>query len=178
MASSNKGGYDCEFVSTPAKSLECSICLLVLRNPHVIGCCGNHFCEPCIGRVQRDKKPCPLCNSPDFSSMLHKGVMREVKSLEVYCPQKSLGCIWKGELGKIDCHENVGSRDSGCGYLAMDCTYQCGDRFLRKDLKRHEEEDCPERPVDSQIGQLAAQMREVLSESRKVKTELKQQVRP
>ncbi len=171
MASS-KGGYDFEFVSTPAKNLECSICLLILKNPHVIGCCGNHFCDPCISRVLRDKKPCPLCNAPTFTSMLHKGVMREVNSLEVYCPQKALGCIWKGELGKIECHENVGSRDSGCGYLSLACANRCGGEFFRKDLKKHEEEDCPERPIDNQIGQLAAQLKMVITESQKLKAEL------
>ena len=103
--------------------------------------------------------------------------MREVNALEVYCPQRALGCTWKGELGKIECHENVGSRDSGCGYLKMECTYMCGENLLRRDLKRHEEEECPERPVDSQISQLAAQMKVMLLESRKVQTELTLQVR-
>ena len=174
----SKGGYDCDFVTAPATHLECSICLLVLRNPHVIGCCGNHFCEPCIGRVQRDKKPCPLCNDPDLSSMLHKGVKREVNSLEVYCPQKALGCDWKGELGKIECHEILGSRDSGCGYLTMECTYQCGGEVFRKDLVKHEEEDCPERPTkDHDIDQLATQLKAVITESQRVKIELTQQVK-
>lgn len=103
--------------------------------------------------------------------------MREVNSLEVHCPQKAQGCTWKGELGKVECHQNVGSRDSGCGYLVMPCSYQCGGEFLRRDLKRHEEEECPERPVDSQIGQLAAQLKRVVSDSENLKTEFTRKVR-
>ena len=40
-----RGGYDCEFVERP-KELEtdCPICLLVLREPFQVTCCGNSFC--------------------------------------------------------------------------------------------------------------------------------------
>lgn len=163
--SSHKGGYDFEFVSPPPKSLECSICLLTLKEPHVISCCGNHYCKACIGRVQRDKKPCPLCNDPEYSIMLHKGVMREVNSLVVYCPQKKDGCPWSGEMGQLKCHENLGSRDSGCGYVKLDCRHGCdGGRFLRKDIARHENEVCLNLPVEKQFGRLALQMRLAIDE--------------
>ena len=57
MATS-KGGYDYEFITPPDKSLECPVCLLTLRDPYMISCCGNEFCQRCI---ERDGKPCPLC---------------------------------------------------------------------------------------------------------------------
>ena len=71
---SPKGGYDYEFVIPPPKSLECSVCLLTLRDPHVISCCGNEFCQvfSIERRVKRDGKPCPLCNEQNFTTMLHK----------------------------------------------------------------------------------------------------------
>ena len=100
------GGYDYDFVDQPSKSLECSICLLTLRDPVVISCCGNHFCEPCIERITDNRKPCPLCNSPNFTTFLHKGVAREVNALRVYCPRKAQGCDWQGELGQVDRHLN------------------------------------------------------------------------
>ena len=31
--------------------IECPICLKVLANPHLVSCCGHHFCEDCIERV-------------------------------------------------------------------------------------------------------------------------------
>ena len=43
-----KGGYDYEFVNPPPMSLECSVCLLTLCDPHVISCCGYEFCQVCI----------------------------------------------------------------------------------------------------------------------------------
>ena len=101
-----KGGYDYEFVSPPQKSLECPVCLLTLRDPHVISCCGNEFCQACIERVQRDGKPCPLCNEPKFTTFLHKKLVREVNALMVHCPQKEQGCEWEGELGQLQNHLN------------------------------------------------------------------------
>ena len=160
----HKGGYDYDFVSPPPKTLECSICLLTLKDPHVISCCGNHYCKPCIERVQRDKKPCPLCNEPDYNIMLHKGVMREVNSLAVYCPQKKDGCPWSGDMGKLKCHENIGSRDSGCGYVKLDCKHKCGGRFPRKDIARHENELCLSLPAEKQFEQLASQMSAAIGE--------------
>ena len=67
-----KGGYDYEFVTPPDKSLECPVCLLTLRDPHMISCCGNEFYQRCIELVQRDGKPCPfICNDPNFTTFLN-----------------------------------------------------------------------------------------------------------
>ena len=107
--STGKGGYDYEFVASPNKSLECPVCLLTLREPHMISCCGNEFCQLCIDRVQRDGKPCPLCNEPKFTTMLNKKLVREVNALVVRCPQKELGCDWEGELRKVESHLNQGA---------------------------------------------------------------------
>ena len=172
MASTSKGGYDYEFVSTPPKSLECSICLLTLRDPHVISCCGNHYCQVCIGRVKAANKPCPLCNEPDYDIMLHKGVKREVNNLTVYCPQKAEGCKWTGEINGVNCHLNLGSRDSGCGYVMLECTHQCDSKFLRSEIAEHEVTECPNRPVENQLDALAAQMKLALSETRKLNSDL------
>lgn len=40
------GGYeDSFFVETPPDSLTCPVCLLVLRQPHLLSCCGAHICQ-------------------------------------------------------------------------------------------------------------------------------------
>ena len=36
-----KCGYDCNYVDKPPKAYECPICLLVLRDPHMVDCCGR-----------------------------------------------------------------------------------------------------------------------------------------
>ena len=170
VAFSNNRGYDYEFVSCPPSHLECSVCLLILRNPSVVSCCGNHFCEPCIGRIKSDNKPCPLCKDVDYNYMLHKGVMREVNGLEVYCPEKRMGCDWTGDLGKVDCHLNLGSRDSGCLFVEIECANRCGSMVLRKYLSKHESEKCPNRPVDSSNSAnsyIASEMRKEMNAMRR-----------
>ena len=152
-----KGGYDYEFIDPPPNSLECSICLLTLRDPHVISCCGNHFCHTCIGRIQGDGKPCPLCNEPNFTTFLHKGVKREVNALMIRCRWRQLGCNWEGELGQLQEHlrPGAGSREKGCGYMIIECVYKCGDRFERRMIQDHELDACPRRPMEVQMSRLA-----------------------
>ena len=57
-------GYACEFMDTIPKEFqtECSICLHVLRDPHMVDCCGYRFCKRCIEQVMSEFKSCPLCN--------------------------------------------------------------------------------------------------------------------
>ena len=152
-----KGGYDYEFIDSPPNALECSICLLTLRDPHVISCCGNHFCHTCIGHIQGDGKPCPLCNEPNFTTFLHKGVKREVNALMISCRWRQLGCDWEGELGQLEqhLHPGAGSRGKGCGYVIVECVYKCGDRFERRMIQDHELDDCPRRPMEVQMSRLA-----------------------
>ena len=126
-----KEGYDYEFVTNPPKSLECPICLLTLCDPHVISCCGNEFCQVYVQRVQRDGKPCPLCFETNVTTLLHKKLVHEVNALVVRCPQKELGCDWKGELGQVQYHlnptvEESQYHDNKCKYVLVDCKYRCG----------------------------------------------------
>ena len=181
-----QGGYDYEFIDPPQNSLECSICLLTLRDPHVISCCGNHFCHTCIGRIQGDGKPCPLCNEPNFNTLLHKGVKREVNALMIHCRWRHLGCDWEGELGQLEehLHPGVGSKGKGCGYVIVECVYKCGDRFERRMIQDHELDDCPRRPMKVQMSRLARKfeaslrandkkLNEVIAENKIIKDENK-----
>ena len=170
-----KGGYDYEFVSPPPKSLECPVCLLILRDPHVISCCGYEFCQVCIERVQRDGKPCPLCNEQKFSTMLQKKVVREVNALLIRCPQKEQGCIWEGELGQLQQHLNPGagvSSTQGCEFLTVECTYQCGAQLQRRLIQEHELEVCPKRPIEMQVASLMKKCEAVVVENQVLKQEL------
>ena len=45
------GGYDCEFVDSPPDSLECPVCLLILKEPHLLSCCGVKICQSCVSGV-------------------------------------------------------------------------------------------------------------------------------
>ena len=168
--------YDCDFVNDPPKSLECTICLLTLREPHVISCCGNHFCRPCVERVQRDRKPCPLCNDPNFTVFLHKGVMREINALLVRCPQKELGCGWEGEIGQLQRHLDPGAglNESECGFVEVECVYECGGRFLRGEVHVHELDACPRRPVEVVMASIFKRLDALTVENQKITAENQQ----
>ena len=170
-----KGGYDCDFVTAPPKSLECPVCLMTFRDPHVISCCGNEFCQLCIERVQRDGKPCPLCNELNFTTFLHKKLVREVNGLVVRCPQKELGCEWEGELGQVEQHLNPGaglSSSSGCGYVMVECSFQCGAHLQRRMVGEHEMESCPKRPIEMQVASLMRKFEVITAENKMLKQEL------
>ena len=170
-----KGGYDYDFVTAPPKSLECPVCLMTFRDPHVISCCGNEFCQLCIERVQRDGKPCPLCNEPNFTTMLHKKLVREVNGLVIRCPQKELGCEWEGELGQVEQHLNPGgglSSSSGCGYVIVECSFQCGAHLQRRMVGEHEMESCPKRPIEMQVASLMQKFEVLTLENKMLKQEL------
>lgn len=53
-----QGGLDYQFVQPLDPSLECSICLLCLRNPHQTSC-GHRFCHTCILTWLKEGKYCP-----------------------------------------------------------------------------------------------------------------------
>lgn len=136
------GGYDYEFVEEPTDDMNCSVCLSVLRDPHLTSCCGNHFCQSCITRIKEEGNPCPLCQEKDFSTMLNKSISRRVKDLTIRCPNKSLGCEWAGAIRDVELHLD---REDGCGYMAINCD-QCCESFTRITLAIHQQQHCPYRP--------------------------------
>ena len=39
------GYYDVDFIDPPPDSLQCPVCLLTLKQPHILSCCSSHMCE-------------------------------------------------------------------------------------------------------------------------------------
>ena len=151
----HRGGYDCEFIERPSKAFqcECPVCLLVLREPHQVTCCGYSFCATCVKRVQEDKKPCPTCNEANFNVFFNKGLKRSLYEFRVYCCQRGEGCDWVGELGELDRHLNLQPLPEkllvGCQFSEVDCTY-CVQPFQRRYVHAHQSDDCPKRPYACQ----------------------------
>ena len=52
VATKHAEGYDCEFVDAVPEPLTCSVCLLTLRDPHLLDCCGVKMCGPCVSRIR------------------------------------------------------------------------------------------------------------------------------
>ena len=149
----NRGGYDCEFLERPSDAFqggECPVCLLVLKEPCLISCCGHKYCRVCIERVKKDTKPCPLCNKPDFSFMQELALERYLKDLDVWCSYKKVGCEWKGKLGKYEQHLNKTpspeSQMIGCQFVEVECMYECGEWFQRQHITTHQTQQCKKRP--------------------------------
>ena len=148
-----KNGHECVFTEELPKHLqvECSICLCVLDDPHMIDCkCGASFCQPCIQPTLKEKKPCPLCNSPFTVLFQARQLQRTLNSLQVYCSFKEAGCEWVGELGALSEHlnDNIESncyKSSGCPFLQLKCCY-CNDEFQRQHMFGHETDECLKRP--------------------------------
>ena len=148
-----KNGHDCILKEEVPKHLqiECSICLCVLDDPHMIDCkCGASFCQPCIQPTLTGKKPCPLCNTTFTTSFPDRRLQRTLNSLQVYCSFKDAGCEWVGELGALSEHLNTdiklaSYKSSGCPFLQLKCCY-CSEDFQRQYVLGHEKNKCLKRP--------------------------------
>ena len=133
------------FVEGPPKllELECPICLQVMLNdPHLVSCCGHHFCGPCIKEVQEAKQLCPLCKRRRYQAMFDKNIQRSINGLHVYCINNKEGCKWKGELKDLSSH-----LQHECQYVRVHCKHQhCTFVDQRYTVKTHERKHCPYRP--------------------------------
>lgn len=145
------GGFDCEFVKKPKElQNECSVCLLVLREPLQTSCCGYSFCQICIERIQATtvNPVCPLCKK-EFNTYPNKWLKRELYQLNVYCTHRKEGCEWVGPLGQLDEHLNsdagTDNLTNGCGFVPLKC-HACNKSVPRKGLRVHTSDLCEQRP--------------------------------
>ena len=170
-----RGGYDCTLVR-PDKKHECPVCLLLLREPHLVGCCGHHFCASCVDRIRSSGKTCPLCNSASFKTMHNKGLERDMlNELMVFCTYKDRGCDWNGVLGSLEQHTDPVK--GTCPYTVVRCTWRCAEAIERRFLREHEEKSCSNRPwyvcfEDHNLRKFAEKFEVVASENTRLRTEI------
>lgn len=154
------GGHECELVKPLAKELqsECPVCLLVLRDPHVVSCCAKTFCEVCITRLKKAEKRCPTCNARDFTSEPDKKLKSALNKVQVRCGNQRGGCEWEGRLRDLEAHLNISPSDSdskstGCQFAGIQCKF-CSGRYKRLSILEHESNNCPKRPYTCSECQL------------------------
>lgn len=152
IESGRGGGYECEFVKPPASDVqsECPVCLLVLRDPHSVTCCGKSFCAVCITRLRKSRKRCPTCNASDFTSTPDTTLENAFRKLRVRCGNQRTGCDWVGTLRELDAHLNLDRsesdyRSSGCEFASVECGF-CAELYKRRFIAEHETQNCPNRP--------------------------------
>ena len=140
-----QAGYDCTFVTPLTEDLpsECSVCLHVLREPHIVGCCGNRFCRTCIDPIRMSINRCPLCKKA-FTTLPDKHLERTLNGKIVYCSHKPDGCDWTGRLVDLKDHLSPGKQNR-CLYEKTKCLY-CEELFLRNEIKEHEQK-CPSKQI-------------------------------
>ena len=70
---------------------------------------------------------------------------KAIRNLPIKCENVDTGCDWVGTVDKLWIHLDI------CDFALLSCPNDCEDdsnifrRFLRKDLGKHVEEDCPNR---------------------------------
>ena len=72
--SNGGGGYDFQFVTTPADWLICNVCHYPSREPYLSGCCSHIFCKSCLEAAKRATTitdACPICRCEEFVTAPH-----------------------------------------------------------------------------------------------------------
>ena len=149
---SEVGGYDCDFVESPADDLLCKICHYPARDPVLTECCGQNFCSRCLDRYLQstiiDHSSCPYCREEKFQTMPDKKTKRSVLNLKVFCPHKYQGCTWIGELRSMEDHVNENSNNNiGCPFTELQCSNGCGVVIQRRLVEGHLKSECELREV-------------------------------
>ena len=139
-----------EFVAEPSAKYTCPVCFELLLDPRLLGCCGHHICEPCLTKMRQSNMAgpvrCPICQNEEFDTMLNKGLARDVRQLQVYCPNTSEGCDWVGEFGDVETHLSPDVSDNSarlCQFEKIACSNEgCEEEVYRRNLAVHQSEHC------------------------------------
>ena len=149
---SEVGGYDCDFIESPADDLLCKICHYPACDPVLTECCGHNFCSRCLECYLQstviDHSSCPYCREEKFQTMPDKKTKRSVLNLKVFCPHKYQGCTWIGELRSMEDHVNENSNNNiGCPFTELQCSNGCGVVMQRRLVEGHLKSECELREV-------------------------------
>ena len=108
-------------------------------------CCGYRFCKTCIEPLLSARR-CPLCNGHFSTVIPDKLLQRTLNHKQVYCTRKSEGCMWTGELSKIEEHE------LNCPRKPVMCELCKDYQAPLEELKEHQKKLCPARLVQCPNG--------------------------
>ena len=144
-------GFDCNFVEKLPDGLACKICYCPAHDPQQTNlCCGQTFCAACLETYKCsksiDNKRCPYCLKVPFTYAPDKKTSYSVGDLKVYCPNKSLGCNWIGELRSLEEHIAIDNK-RGCPFTKLQCSNECGVVMQRRLIEGHLKSECKLRKV-------------------------------
>ena len=166
--SSHIGGYTYQFLDAPADNLMCRICHCASREPHLSSCCGHTFCKSCLKGAEQAMaaRVCPMCRSEQFAAFANKQADRAVRSLRVFCTNKSKGCQWQGEVNDIINHLR---NSDGCEFEVLSCPNNCGITIERRYFTTHVNLKCLRRKIKCQYCHTSGQYLFIESEQHKNK---------
>ena len=95
-----------------------------------------------------DNKQCPFCKTVPFTFVRDARTKRYVGDLKVFCPRKSLGCTWTGELRSLEQHlvKDIDNK-KGCPFTELQCSNGCGVVMQRRLVEGHLKSECELREV-------------------------------
>ena len=147
---------DYDFVDTIHERFICSICTKVMRDPHLVVCCGQKYCASCLLNWLKTQPipTCPHCRATDkgdrpFQHVIERGMKSEIESFHIKCSNQIKNCKWVGEVRALDGHLKS---DQGCAFHVVECPKNCltgkkRTKLLRKNLPDHLSHRCVLRKV-------------------------------
>ena len=136
-------GHKCRFIDSVLEDFYCKKCTLVARRLTVTACCGESFCQTCIGSIQDNKEPCPVCGAVEFITFDHVRSQKRINNLQVYCSMKERGCGWSGALEQLDTH--LDPHQDNCQYVDTKCPLNCLKTIPKNNLDDHLAQHCVKR---------------------------------
>ena len=116
-----------DFVEKPTQDFFCPVSLEYLLEPQLTFCCGHHLSLQAAKRLQEEGKPCPMCNSEEWSAVLDKYHRRRAHEVRVRCWYRNDGCEWEGEVNELTRHaDSCKKRPWECEYCALKCIIEDG----------------------------------------------------
>ena len=95
------------FVDGLSDSYLCPILAVLLLEPHLTECCGQHISQIAVDqfftRSYPRRPPCPFCSKP-LVTIRDANFRRQVRELPVFCPNKNRGCEWVADLSELETH--------------------------------------------------------------------------
>jgi hypothetical protein len=117
------------------EELTCGICLELFDKPTQTEC-SHRFCKRCISKYfgLYTSKNCPNCRTNILRENLKHDPFAEsiISKLKVKCSEQN--CIDKFTINDIKKHI-----DDVCHYTSRKCKFNCGKKFIKKNIVEHED---------------------------------------
>ena len=135
-----------DFVEPPPEDYFCPVTYEIFKDPRQTSeCCGKHLSREVAERLEREQKSCPLCTVAPLRTTADLYFKRRVLEVQVRCFNKHLGCEWKGDLGDVEKHMNIGCVEGECSFMNIEC--KCGRELQRQKYEKHISNECVQRLV-------------------------------